>query len=564
MRATEFVVYLHQPARALSRTILLAAAAVLLAPFVLAQQPDNTGVPVRLEDTELFRVRRDMGPVTAEERAKAAEAKLYDLALNPFRPKGVFELREIETRTDVQYGDQTIVTVTEEDAAAEGVPRQQLAAQRLETIRSEVEFRRATYWRPRALLLGLLYTVLFTAAFVVVFRFFSRRLARVIARLESDAPLDGRLALIERVAIAGEGRGRRLVARMTRILRSGLYLAAAAVYVVGIMSFFPRTAFVVQALTDHALQVMATVWAGLTGYFPKLIFLAVIAVLTYYGIRLTKVFFDEVKRGSIELPSFDPDWAQPTYKIAAFLIVALALVMAFPYLPGSDSDAFKGVSLFLGLLISLSSSSAISNIISGVLLTYTSAFRIGDRVQIADAVGDIVEKTLFVTHLRTVRNVDIAIPNSQVLAGHIVNYSRQAQGTGVILNTSVTIGYDAPWRTVHELLVGAALDTAEILHDPKPFVLQKSLDDFYVSYELNAFTRNPWRMGPIYSELHQNIQDKFNEAGVEIMSPHYSTLRDGNQVTIPETYLPETYRPAAFRVLSTAPAARTHSGGDAP
>jgi small-conductance mechanosensitive channel len=553
MLATEFAVYMQRTARALGRVFLLAAATILLAPFALAQAPSSAGIPVRLGEAELFRVRCDLGPFTAEERAKAAEEKIYDLALNPFRSKGTFELRDVETRTDLLFGNVTILTVTDEDAAAEGMPRQQLAAQRLETIGREVELRRATYWRPRDLLFGLLYTVLFTAAFAFVMRYASRRFASLIARLEDDAPLDGRLARVERLEIAGPGRVRRLIARLLRIVRSGLFFAAAVAYLVAIMSFFPRTAFVVRALVDNLLAVMATVWVGLTGYFPKMLFVAVIAVITYYGIRLTKLFFDEIKRGSIELPSFDPEWAEPTYKIAAFLLVALALVMAFPYLPGSDSDAFKGVSLFLGLLISLSSSSAISNIISGVLLTYTSAFRIGDRVKIADAVGDIVEKTLFVTHLRTVKNVDIAIPNSQVLAGHIVNYSRQAQGMGVILPTSVTIGYDAPWRTVHALLVAAALDTAEILHDPKPFVFQKSLDDFYVSYELNAFTRNPWRMAVIYSELHQNIQDRFNEAGVEIMSPHYSSLRDGNQVATPETYLPETYRASGFRVVSTAP-----------
>ncbi len=173
----------------------------------------------------------------------------------------------------------------------------------------------------------------------------------------------------------------------------------------------------------------------------------------------------------------------------------------------------------------------------------------GDRVKIADAVGDVVGKTLLVTRVRTIKNVDIAIPNALVLSSHIVNYSRAARAEGVILHTSVTIGYNSQWRQIHELLIAAAKKTADVIDEPAPFVLQTSLDDFYVTYELNVYTRNPWRMAVIYSDLHLNIQDTFNEAGVEIMSPHFASIRDGNAQATPETYLPENYEAPEFRIL---------------
>ena len=180
------------------------------------------------------------------------------------------------------------------------------------------------------------------------------------------------------------------------------------------------------------------------------------------------------------------------------------------------------------------------------LLEYMRAFQIGDFVRIGSDVGEVVEKTLLVTRICTQKNEVVTIPNGTVLGGVVVNYSAEARKSGVIFHTVVTIGYSAPWRQVHQLLVSAALQTQDILHEPSPFVLQTALNDFYVSYELNAYTAKPTKMLDIYSVLHQNIQDKFNEAGVEINSPHYTSLRDGNDTTIPQSYLSRDYQRPAF------------------
>src|SRR5262249_974477 len=242
------------------------------------------------------------------------------------------------------------------------------------------------------------------------------------------------------------------------------------------------------------------------------------------------------------------DWAVPTYEIVRPLILALALVLIFPYLPGADSEALKGVSIFLGVLISFGSSSAIANLIAGVVLLYSRAFRIGDWVRVGGAEGKVITRTLLVTRLRTVKNVEISVPSSVMLTNAIENFTEKARSGTLILHTTVTIGYNAPWRTAHELLIAAARDSMHVLQEPAPFVLQTSLNDYHVSYQINAYTDAPDLQPWIYGDLHRNIQERFNAAGVEILSPMYNALRDGNTVTIPEAQRPADYRAPSFRV----------------
>jgi small-conductance mechanosensitive channel len=278
-------------------------------------------------------------------------------------------------------------------------------------------------------------------------------------------------------------------------------------------------------------------------------------------LRGLKSLADAVERGDLSLTGIHPEMARPTFQLMRLLLLLIAFVVVFPYLPGGNSDAFKGISLFVGLLLSLGSSSAVSNVLAGLVLTYMRPYRRGDRVKIADTVGDIVEKSLLVTRVRTIKNVEVVIPNSAILSNQILNYSALARTNGLILNTTVTIGYDAAWRTVHDLLRQAALETDGILHDPPPFVFETSLNDFHVSYEVNAYTARANDIQEIYSHLHEAIQDHFNRAGVEIMSPAYHSLRDGNTVTIPQSQRPPGYEPPRFHVSTEANASR--AGGRA-
>ncbi len=344
----------------------------------------------------------------------------------------------------------------------------------------------------------------------------------------------------------------RTVEFLTFLTRSFRFIAHAFyfyIYITIIFSLFRFSETWAEKLFGYILNPLTTVWVTVVNFLPNLFFIIVLVFVFSYIIRFVKFIFTEIDSGKIEFPSFHKDWAMPTYKIVRFLILILAAIVIFPYLPGSDSPFFQGISVFIGILFSLGSSSAIANMVSGVVLTYMRPFKLGDRVKIADTMGDVVEKTLLVTRIRTVKNVDITIPNAMVLGSHIINYSSSALDKGLILHTTVTIGYDVPWKQVHALLISAAEETESVLKDPKPFILQTSLDDFYVSYELNVYTNDSQKMSRIYSELHSKIQDKFNEGGVEILSPHYGAMRDGNQVTIPQDYLPKDYEAPSFRLF---------------
>jgi small-conductance mechanosensitive channel len=254
--------------------------------------------------------------------------------------------------------------------------------------------------------------------------------------------------------------------------------------------------------------------------------LALIGVVTHFLLKVAAAVLDGLERGRLSLEGFHPDWALPTYKIHRFVVLAMTLVVMFPYLPGSDSAAFRGVSVFLGVLLPLGSSSAVANAVAGTILTYTRAFRPGDFVQIGEHTGTVVDRTLLVTRVRTVKNVVVTIPNSTTLGTPVRNFSQPGRGEGVILHLSVAAPLDVPWRTVHDLLLAAAEGVEGVRGDPPPFVLQTALAEIHVRYELNVHSDQPARQARIFTALHQNIQDNFRDAGIPILVPAYLTLRD--------------------------------------
>ncbi len=325
-----------------------------------------------------------------------------------------------------------------------------------------------------------------------------------------------------------------ILVMITRYFRVSILSMIGLIFITLVFSLYPQTEGFANSVLSSMNDVLRTFWENLINFIPDLFALVVIGMFTRFILRLLRFFYDGLQEGKIRFSSIHPEVVEPTYQILRFLVFAFALVAAFPYIPGSSSPMFRGLSIFVGFLISLGSTSLITNIISGIVLTYSRGLKIGDRVKIGETIGDVVDRTLLITRVRTVKNVVITIPNVVVMQNEIVNYSSEARNSGLILHTSVTIGYDEPWRKVQRLLMNAALDTIDILEYPKPFVLKTSLDNHYISYELNAFTDNPLRMEKIYSELHQNILDRFNQAEVEILSPTYFAFRDGESSTIPQ------------------------------
>jgi len=510
-------------------------------------EPALPEAQVTLDGTPLLAIKVKVLSFSPEDRARTISTRIARFAKDPlFNPESL-KVVDSESSSDIIYGDTILMSVSEGDALAEGKPRLVLAEDFAKKIRTAIETRNKEYGM-QSILFGALYSLLTTLALIATLAVINRFFPRMLAKIESWRGTYIRSVRLQSIEVLNEERIVSVLKSVLRGTRVVLLLGLLYLYIPLLLSFFPWTRGMATKLFAYILTPIEKVGLSFVNYLPNIFFLLVIAVITHYSIKFTQFLFSEVEKQTITIPGFYHDWATPSFKIVRFLIIAFAAVVAFPYLPGADSPAFKGVSVFLGVLFSLGSSSAISNIVAGVILTYMRAFKLGDRVKIADTIGDVVEKNLLVTRIRTIKNVDITVPNAMVLSSHIINYSSSAKDYGLILHTTITIGYDAPWRQVHELMIAAAQATENILELPKPFVLQTSLDDFYVSYQINAYTERPSVMARTYSELHQNIQEKFNEGGIEIMSPHYATLRDGNMTTIPESYLPESYKQPPFRV----------------
>ena len=517
-----------------------------------AQEPSQestigAAVSVTFRGQRLFEVRSSVDTLTPAERAGAIEARLGAIAAGPSRVLDAVHVVERERTSDLMAGEHFVLSVTDADAHPTGRTRQQLAADYAQRLRLALasEFSGRSL---RGISIGLGLTTLATILLIVVFRLMGRFVPRVERQIVGWEGTVIRGLRIQGMEFVTAARVTQATVRAVRAARWLVMLIAAALYLQAVLGFFPWTRGFAQEVFEYGWGAVRTVLLGIGGYLPKLFSIAVIVIVARYVIGGARLVFDAVGRGDIRLAGFHVEWAKPTFQIARFLMLAFAAVIVFPYLPGSDSPAFQGVSIFLGVLLSLGSTSAVANIVAGVVLTYMLPFRSGDRVKIADTVGDIMEQNLLVVRVRTIKNVEITIPNSTVLGHHIINYSRNAQEQGLILHSTVTIGYDVPWRTVHELLIGAAGKTPDIVAEPAPFVLQTSLDDFFVSYEVNAYTDEPSRMAVIYSDLHGRIQDEFAAAGVEIMSPHYFAARDGNAAAIPTESASTERASSAFRV----------------
>lgn len=530
--------------QALLITIIGATLCPAAPPAKQATSPTQTAEAVLFDNQPLFTISSGILSFTPQERAQAISQRLEKVSRDPLLSSTMITIADHETTTDIVLQDLVLMSVTEADARAVGVPRQQLAQTYAETIRAAIKAYKSERTL-RNLLIDAGQALAVTLVLVVLLTLLKRTFPRLVALIESSKGTRIRTLRFQSIEVLHEDRAVSMLLSLLRFLRTLLVIGLLYIYIPLVLSFFPWTEGVAARLFGYIETPLVKIWQAGVAYLPNIFFIAVITVCTFYLLRFIRFLFNEVERQNISLPGFYPDWAMPSFKITRFLIIAFAVVVAFPYLPGSSSPAFKGVSVFLGVLFSLGSSSAVANVVAGVILTYMRAFTVGDRVKIADTMGDVIEKTLLVTRIRTSKNVDITIPNAMVLGSHIINYSSSTQ---LILHTTVTIGYDVPWRQVHELLIAAARTTERIVGEPAPFVLQTALNDFYVSYELNAYTDAPSSMARVYSDLHTNIQEQFNKAGVEIMSPHYSALRDGNSSTIPADYLPGDYQPPAHRI----------------
>ncbi|WP_187275717.1 mechanosensitive ion channel family protein [Parahaliea aestuarii] len=474
---------------------------------------------VELDGATLFRV-RGISAFPAAERAKRIRQQIVAVARNP-------EI-DPEVRRAVLQGDRLRLEIDGEllgyllpvDAEIEEVPLEVLAEAILPRV-SEAIFKYRETRSSRSLLrsTGILLGITAVAGLLLwgmsaLFRWLNRLIERAV-KLRIERIEKASHKVIDAAQLWSWFGG------LLRGLRTLTLAAIVLTWLNSALGLYPWTRPFATDIFRLLLNPLQKMGVGLIESLPDLVFLVVLYFVVRFLLSATHNFFQRVDRGWIRLDNFDRDWAMPTYRIARILVIAFALVVAYPYIPGSDSEAFKGVSIFLGVVFSIGSSSFIANMIAGYSLTYRGAFREGDRVRIGEHVGDVVDVRALSTRMRSLKNEEINIPNSEVLASAVVNYSTFGREQGIILHTDVGIGYDTPWRQVEAMLLQAAARTEGLEPEPPPFVLQTSMGDFTVVYQLNAFCRDAAAMMKLYSALHANIQDVFNEYGVQIMSPNY-------------------------------------------
>ena len=336
---------------------------------------------------------------------------------------------------------------------------------------------------------------------------------------------------------------------IVRGLRIGISIFFLILYLPLVFRFIPETEEYAKAVFEIVIGPIRIAVFAVLNFIPDLIRIFVIIYMTKYVLKFLKYVTGELEREALRLDGFYADWAKPTYNLIKVVVIVFASVICWQYIPGHDSTAFQGLGIFFGVLFSLGSTAAISNIVAGVVITYMRPFKLGDRVEIGNTIGDVTERSLLVTRVRTIKNVDVTVPNSTILGNHIINFSKNAaEEVGVILHTSVTIGYDVPSGEVIKALVKGAKSTPMILGTPEPFVLVKSLDDFYIHYEINCHTKQPEKGALIYSHLHESIKNELHNAGIEIVSPHYNAVRDGNMLTVPPENIPKGFVKPGFKV----------------
>lgn len=491
------------------------------------------GVPVIAEGDTLFYLFTKRGGYAPQQRAQMTGAAIEEIGKRfNLRPDSV-SIDHSDIVSDLMYGNKVLLSLTDQDALWEGVSRDSLAKERRQNVITKLHEMKAEHsvWRMAK---RILYFLLVIVGQYLLFRLTNwlfRKLKVRILRLKDTKIKPVSIQGYELLDAQKQANLLVFLAGIGRYILMGIQLV---ITVPLIFIIFPQTEGLAYRLLGYIWNPVRNIFVDIIDYIPNLFTIVVIWYAVKYLVRMVLYLAREIEAGRLKFNGFYPDWAMPTFHIVRFLLYAFMIAMIYPYLPGSKSGVFQGISVFVGLIVSLGSSTVIGNIIAGLVITYMRPFKMGDRIKLNDTTGDIIEKTPLVTRIRTPKNEVVTVPNSFIMSSHTVNYSTSAREYGLIIHSEVSIGYDVPWRQVNQILIDAALNTPGVVDDPRPFVLETSLSDWYPVYQINAYIKEAHKMAQIYSDLHQTIQDKFNEAGIEIMSPHYMAVRDGNETTIPK------------------------------
>ena len=491
------------------------------------------GAPLIIDGDTLLVLYTRRGGILPETRVEDIREKIMEEGKRITLFSDSVYIFDSEFTTDIMIGEDLVMSVTDNDGLWQNKTRQELAAEYRTIIEAKIEQLHAQYGLKRKLM-GVVYVLgamlalgLLIWATNYCYRHWRYRLLRkLLRRTRPLAIKDYEVLNLHRQGI--------LFLTIFNVLRYLVIFLLLFIFVPMFFVAFPETKSFTFTIFGYVWNPFVNILKSVLGFLPKFFQIIVIIICFRYLVKGLHYLMNEIGSGRLKINGFYADWAQPTYLILRVLCYSFMIVMIWPLLPSSESEVFQGVSVFIGIIVSLGSSSIIGNVMAGMVMTYMRPFHVGDFIKYGDTEGFVIEKSVLVTRIRTRKNDVITIPNSNLMTSQTTNYTFSAHNYGIVVHTKVTIGYDMQWQQIRDLLLAAAAKTAHLQKKPEPFVRITALDDFYVEYEINAYTRKSDLLGDIYSELHQNILDSFHSNGVEIMSPHIFAHRNDLELQIPK------------------------------
>ena len=476
--------------------------------------------PIIVFGDTLFHVYGNLGSFTAKQRAKSIENKILILGSNYLFEADSIKFVDVMGHLNIMYQDEILMSVDSLQAAQEGRTKIEAAQFYSERIADTVLFQiENTTWEKILLQIAGCIGIVIAEIFSIRLLSYACRRLKVMVRLQRGKRIKGAFNIID------DQRAILIIIAGIRVLRFFMILIFLYIGLLAIFTLFPYTRHISDELLSYIILPLKAIGKSVINYLPKLFTIIVIVLIFRYIQKFFGSLAEKIATNKITIKGFYPDWAHPTYNIVCGLLFIFMFILIFPYLPNSDSQIFQGVSVFVGIIFSLGSTSVVGNLVSGLVITYMRPFKKGDRIKIGNDVGDVVEKTALVTRIKTPKNEIITIPNSNVMAAQTVNYSHSARIHGLILYTTIGVGYKVPWQKVHEMLLEVAERTEHVSKRQKPFILQDKLNDTHVEYQLNVYIKEAKLSAKVYSDLRQHTQDIFAENDIEMIAPQYIVNR---------------------------------------
>ena len=468
------------------------------------------GAPLVLENDTLYTVHASLGLYSPLERTEYTLKKLRKLVELPIFKQDSLKVKSQNNLLMITYQGEWIQAISEEDAILAHLSQEELAESlQRDILRAVTQYREEHSMQKRVLRIGELF--LFVVAIITLFylkqSFFKKGVK------------------IKNYQMLNKDNMKYILGKTLFLLKLVIFFIIIFVSIPFALKLFPSTQMWAEKLLKLILDPLSQIGNAIMDYLPNLVIIGIIALIARMVLNLMRYFLYEIERGALKIKGFYKEWAKPTYNILRILFLCFIFIVSFPYLPGSGSSAFQGVSIFLGLLISLGSSSTISNGMAGIFITYMRAFRENDWIKVGDYIGMVIHRDSLVTRLKTINNEEVTVPNSMILSCSTMNFSSIGRTTGLVVTTQVKVRYDARLEDVDATLIAAAQATKGVTDKITPYIYHISLNELNATYEINAVTFEPQNMYIIKSDLIKNIYNAFRERNIELTSIEFIEIK---------------------------------------